>query len=381
MLDINLWSKFYWENETNHWKNLANELKKENPYEYAMQVCKRIQKINDDYFQECAEGSAGYRPSVEIDKKFKTLKKALGEKTKSIPIKNWILQVQEMGEKGMIFFYYFERQTQLKEGMKIKSLLNNYNETIVEYLKNTIIQEKDKKELALRNRLLEKELAKILEDSTDKNIKLVLDFFDKERHKSWFKRNLETIISYRAFIAYNAHLIDETREDLNQWGQFLKDNTKEESLVFLNANLLGYLNYFENESRAEQLISKLPVEYSSAFKSLVFAELNTIPLLEKWYELVLRDEKNEKSFYDQIWTNQEESMKLSMKVGSDSLLLDFIANKMSQLYSKSEMENFDFTQSIINNDNIQELMQKKLAYYYLDNKLIPNNKKSKSIKI
>lgn len=381
MLDVSLWSKFYWENETNHWKNLANELKQENPYEYAIKVCQRIQKINDDYFQECSEGSPGYHPSIELDKKFKSLKRDLGDKIKNIPIKNFILQLKEMENKGVIFFYYFEKQTQLKEGTKIVSYLDNYNEVIINYLKGAVVKETDEKELILKNRLLENELTKILEVSTEKNIKFVLNFFDSERYTDWFKKNLDYIISYKSFIVYNAHLIDETKEDMIEWSQFLKKNTKKDSLAFLNSNLLGYLNYFEQENRAIELIKNLPVEYGSAFKSLVFSDLNTVSMLEKWYELVLRDKTHERDFYNQIWKNQEESMKLSMKLNQDSLLLDFLANKMSKVYSREEVENFDFTQSIINNENMQEIMQKKLAYYHLDNKLTPNNKKYKNIKI
>ena len=98
MLDLKLWTKLYWENDQNHWTNLANELKDKNPYEYAMEISKRIQKINDDYFKECSEGSSGYYPTIETDKKYKKLKKELGEKSKQISIKDWVEQLNTVSE-------------------------------------------------------------------------------------------------------------------------------------------------------------------------------------------------------------------------------------------------------------------------------------------
>jgi hypothetical protein len=397
MLDLNLWSKFYWENEINHWENLADELKQNNPKEYALIICKKIQKINDDYFQECSEGSPSYFPCIEIEEKFKKLKKALGDKTKTIPIKSFINQIKDLGSKGIIFFYHFEKQTRLKEGYKIIPFLENYNETIVEYLKNDIIENKNSKEIKIKNRNLEEQLMRILSDSLEENIKFVFDFYQKESSKTWFEKNLKFIINNKTFFVYNINLIDKTEKDLNQWGSFLQKKCNKESLVLFNSNLLAHLNYFKNEKRAIELIQQLPIEYNSAFESLVFSDLNTFPLFEKWYELVLKDEKNERLFFETIWKNKDETMKHSIKLNSvsilldflakkitldsNSILLDFLAKKMTEVYSKEELKNFDFTKSIIKNENIQELMNKKLSYYYFKNKLTPKNKKTKNMKI
>lgn len=376
MLDLKLWSKLYWENETNHWKNLAQELATQNPYDYAIELATRIQKINDNYFQECAEGSPGYYPSVEIDKKYKKLKKQLGEKGKQISIKDWVNELNKVDEKSILFFYYFAKQTDMKEKGQISVQLNQYNERIIDFLKSEAIKSEKPN---LKN--LDSELQSILSQETNKNSQFIIKFYEKEKNENWFKENLTEISGFKTFIYYNIHLIEETNDDLLIWSNYLNKNASNKKLIQLNSIILSYLELFEKEDRLNEFSKALPVDYWDAYKNLVFSDINVFSSLEKWYELVLREEKNEKLFFNEIWFHKEKGSKITTQLSNESVLLDFIANKMSLAYPKEELETFDFTKSIISNENLQETMSKKISYYYLENKLTANNKKTKSKKI
>lgn len=389
MLDLKLWTKLYWENDQNHWSNLANELTVKDPYAFAMELTERIQKINDDYFQECSEGSSGYHPTVETDKKFKNLKKALGEKSKQISIKDWVNELNTVREKAVLFFYYFSQQTRLKEKVQIISMIPNYNQSIIDYFKNEIIksdkeQDKDKVEndFAKIFNSLNNELQRIAEEGKSKSNQLILHFFNNGRKEEWFKTHLTKIVLFPIFLYFNAHLLEETNEDLTQWSQYLKNNASEKSLIQFNSNLISYLNMFDNEDRFVAFTNLLPIEYGEAFKKLIFSDLNTLEQLEKWYAFVVKDETNPRLFFNKIWLAQEKGVRITTKLIPESMILDFIADKMSVIYSKEEIKNFDFTQSLIVNDNLQEVMNKKISYYYLENKLNKSNSiKTKSMKI
>lgn len=376
MLDIKLWSKLYWENDLNHWKNIANELKNKEPYEYAMEVSNRIQIINNNYFKECSEESPGYYPSVEMDKKFKKLKKNLGDKSKQISIKDWVNEINKVEEKAILFFYYFAKQTGMKEKGQISVQLNSYNEKIIDFLKNEFIKAEKPN---LKN--LDNELQSILSQQTNKNSQFIIKFYEEEKNEIWFKDNLNEISCFKTFIYYNIHLIEETNEDLLMWSNYLNKNTNNQQLIQLNSILLSNLELFEKEDRINNFSKSLPIDYWDAYKSLIFSEINVFSILEKWYDLVLREEKNEKLFFDEIWFHEEKDNKITATLSNESILLDFIANKMSVVYTKEELEKFNFTNSIISNENLQQIMSKKISYYYLENKLSANNKKVKSKKI
>lgn len=375
MLDLKLWSKLYWENENNHWKNMAQELENNSPYDYARELATRIQKINDNYFQECAEGSPGYYPTVELDKKYKKLKKQLGDQSQQISIKDWANEIKKVGEKSILFFYYFAKQTEMKEKVQISSLLKNYNSTIISFLKNSFING----DTTIHN--LDNELQDIMAQNNSKSNDFLIEFYKEESKKEWFKNNLEEIVDFRSFVFYNAWLIDESKEDLKQWGQYLKENINDKKLSQLNSTLVSYLELFEKEERLIELSQELPIEYYEAFKKLVFSDINTMPIMEKWYDIVLGSKREEKKFFNKIWLPNEKGVRVTTNLSAESIILDFICNKMSVIYTKEELENFDFRQSIISNDNIQDTMNKKLNYYYLENKLTANNKKVKQIKI
>lgn len=375
MLDLKLWSKLYWENDTNHWKNLSQELENNSPYEYAMQLAARIQKINDNYFQECAEGSPGYYPTVETDKKYKKLKKQLGDKTKQISIKEWANEVNKSNEKAVLFFYYFAKQTDMKEKTVLSALIKNYNELIIPILKNDFLNGKG----TLNN--LDNELQNILSQNSNKSNQFIVSFYNKEKEENWFQENLNELIDFRTFVFYNAWLIDESKEDLTQWTNYLKKYANDKKLIQLNSTLISYLELFETEERLIDFSQRLPIDYLEAFKKLVFSDINTFPVMQKWYETVTYKETEERNFFDKIWLPKEKGIRITTNLSAESVLLDFIANKMSLLYTKEELEKFDFKQSLISNTDIQDVMNKKISYYYLENKLTANNKKSKSIKI
>ncbi len=172
MLDLKLWSKLYWENENNHWKNMAQELENNSPYDYARELATRIQKINDNYFQECAEGSPGYYPTVELDKKYKKLKKQLGDQSQQISIKDWANEIKKVGEKSILFFYYFAKQTEMKEKVQISSLLKNYNSTIISFLKNSFING----DTTIHN--LDNELQDIMAQNNSKSNDFLIEFYE-----------------------------------------------------------------------------------------------------------------------------------------------------------------------------------------------------------
>lgn len=375
MLDLKLWSKLYWENDNNHWKNLSQELENNSPYDYAMELAARIQKINDNYFQECSEGSPGYYPTVETDKKYKKLKKQLGDKVKQISIKDWANEVNKSNEKAVLFFYYFAKQTEMKEKTVLSALIKNYNNLIIPILKNDFLNGKG----TLNN--LDNELQNILSQNSNKSNQFIVSFYNKEKEENWFQENLNELIDFRTFVFYNAWLIDESKEDLTQWTTYLKKYANDKKLIQLNSTLISYLELFEKEERLIDFSQRLPIDYLEAFKKLVFSDINTFPVMQKWYETVTYKETEERKFFDKIWLPKEKGIRITTNLSAESVLLDFIANKMSLLYTKEELEKFDFKQSLISNTDVQDVMNKKISYYYLENKLIANNKKSKSIKI
>lgn len=383
MLDLKLWSKFYWENEYINWRNLSADLERRDPKEYAIEISEKIKKINNDYFNECAENSVSYYPSIEIDKKVKKLKRALGDKNRLIPLKEWIIELNKTKEKGVLFFHYLSKNLTIKEKPQIIKMLNNYNSIIMTYFKNEIINSDINDKIKEKNiNTLSQELERVAEGLTIKSYKFIVNFLNKEEKEEWFKNNLSEIVRFGVFLYYIAYMIEESKEDIIEWSNFLKTNASEKSLIDLNAEMLSHLYIFDDLNRFEVLSRSLPIDDYIAFKKLVFSQLDDPIHLEKWYNNVVRDEKNPRLFFDRIWLEKEKGMRLVTEIDSDSNILNFIANKMSIIYSNEEIKHFNFTNSLIVNNNIQEIMSKKYHYYYLENKLTNNNKiKTKGIKI
>lgn len=381
MLDINIWSKFYWENQENHWENLAKQINHSDPHEAAINVSQKIKKINNDYFQECAELSLGYYPTVETEKKYKKLKKQLGDKVNNIDLNCFIDQLTLAGEKGNVFFYYFEKQIQLDEKKDIILKLNHYDKTLVNYLKHKIILENDDKTLESYHTSLTNHLTSMVENEEEEKVKFVIDFFNKEKTQNWFKNNLNHILNYRTFLLYIANMIEYCEDNIKDFTDFLKNNAENSKLIDVNTNILAYIESFTQEERFMDFVKNMPLESSTAFKKIIFGDITTIQSLQKWYELVVVTEKTPKDFLEKVWNNPRKGMKISFTIEPDSILLDFFAEKICHFYTKEEMENYNFTKAIIHHNNLQEIMQKKLNYYYLSNKLSPNNKKHKKMKI
>lgn len=386
MLDVNTWSKFYWENEHNHWSNLAEEIDKSNPYDCAIKIAENLKKINNDYFQECAELSLGYYPTVETERKYKKLKKLLGENLNSINIDNFINQLKIAGEKGNLFFYYFEKQIELKNTTEIISKLDNYDLNVIEYLKNKIIIENDadkykieKLHSALSNHLK----SMIKNESEEQRVNLAFNFFNKENEQDWFKNNLNYFLSYETFLIYIANAIESSDTSIKEITDFLNNNAEKSKLLEFNTNILAYIESFTIDERVKQFVTSLPLESYTAFKKIIFGNIVTENGLQKWYDLIINTEKSPKDFLEKVWKDQKDrkGMKLIFTIDTDSIVLDFLAEKMIHVYSKEELDNFDFSQAMITQNNLQEIMHKKVNYYYLSNKLSPNNKKMKKTKI